>query len=173
MRTRYKMFTLTIVVLAALVASCTVSATPPAGEAEVVDEGAAAAEEPVFVESGTKQLVTSDGEIIESSVEAQYFGVELPSAQLRDVSVAVLEESADRLNVALQYWSIVRPETSAGNQLAINYTHNVLINGQEGRATAEGFIDLDSGIVVVEGAIDDYIEGYQFWPVSWITFVSR
>ncbi|MBZ0286647.1 MAG: S8 family serine peptidase, partial [Anaerolineae bacterium] len=53
--------------------------------------------------------------------------------------------------------------------LKVVYNHTVLINGESSAASATGEADLSTGTVRIVGIIDHYIEGYKFWPVSWIT----
>ncbi len=53
--------------------------------------------------------------------------------------------------------------------LAIDYTHNMLINGQKAQAKAKGIFDLGSGKLYAVATIDKYIPGYGYWPASAIT----
>lgn len=53
--------------------------------------------------------------------------------------------------------------------LEVVYNHRVFINGESSFAKASGEADLRTGTVHIVGLIEKYIEGYKFWPVSWIT----
>lgn len=53
----------------------------------------------------------------------------------------------------------------------IRYTHDITINGVSAQALVTGTADLDTGIVTIEGEISNYIDGYRFWPTSWITLI--
>ena len=53
--------------------------------------------------------------------------------------------------------------------LAVDYTHNMLINGQKAQATAKGVLDLENGKLYLLAKIDKYIPGYGKWPASAIT----
>jgi hypothetical protein len=122
-----------------------------------------------FVEEGVKQLIAEDGAVIKSFVKAVYSGVELPSSQLREVSLSALEESKDGLSVRLQIDNIVKLRDE--KTLPFEYVHAVDINGERGAATATGLIDLARGRLIYDGFVDRYIIGYRWWPVSWLTLI--
>ena len=121
-----------------------------------------------FVEQGAKRLLAEDGTIIETQVTANFQGVPLPNAQVREVSMDVLAVSDDFKDVSIQLTSEVRP---AEDTLRLNYTHNVLINGAQEVATATGTFDRATGAVRYDGSVSNYIDGYAYWPVSWLTLV--
>jgi hypothetical protein len=62
-----------------------------------------------FRESGVKQLVSADGEVIEIAHDATFTGVSIPDEQTRTVTLEVLEEAEDSLSVSLQYGGRVFP----------------------------------------------------------------
>jgi len=97
-----------------------------------------------FTEQAVKQLVTADGEVIESSITARYQGVSLPSPQRRDVNVTLLSESEDRQTVALQYDTTVQPDRA------------VQFGGLLHRPLGEASLDVtEAGLVVASNGNGD------------------
>lgn len=92
-----------------------------------------------FVETGTKQLVTADRELVESEIEVTYTGPRLEAEQVRDVTVEVLSESANRREVAIQVDSTVSPLRKA------EVTDSVVFGGLEHDAVGEATLRASAG----------------------------
>jgi len=124
-----------------------------------------------FTERATKRLLAADGRIIETTLVAEFTGVNLPNAQTRFVNLQVLEESADGLDVTLRMQCLIRPANVTPSIVPIDYTHNFVINKQTGNARALGILDLRRGTIEYHSIISRYILGYKWWWVSPITKV--
>lgn len=53
--------------------------------------------------------------------------------------------------------------------LQITFTHQMEINGESATARGRGFADLTSGVMVIDFAISNYIQGYEAWASSVVT----
>ena len=60
-----------------------------------------------FTESGIKRLVTEDGSIIESTLTAEFHGIEIENPQTREVSLEVLHVTSDFLEGSIRLTSVV------------------------------------------------------------------
>lgn len=102
-----------------------------------------------FTETGTKQLLTVEGEMIEIPHYAEFVGVELPAAQRRTVEVKVLEASDDLTRMVLEYTGVTQPAQDKAFEPDFYYANNerVLVNVALDRIGVVAFDEVEAEAV--------------------------
>ncbi|MCA9885927.1 MAG: S8 family serine peptidase, partial [Anaerolineae bacterium] len=131
-----------------------------------------------FTETGIKELVATDGELIEIEHYAEFIGVDLPAPQQRSLRITLLDASDDLTEISLRYEGLVEPRAYAEFERDYYFANDrrvpVLISLNEIGlvTTGRGNIELaarlaeESGLEIVEEVTDGFFVAQLPEPMS-------